>query len=83
MLCYLLCLVHTVAIGEVTTLDHELLDDPVESRSLVTEAFFPCAQSTEVLSGLGDRLPIKTDHHPTQLLVPMRDIEKDLAVAVN
>ena len=83
MLSCLSCLVHTVAVGEVTTLDHKLLDDPVESRSFVTEAFFPCAQSTEVLSGLGDCLPIKTDHHPTQFLVPVCDIEKDLEVAVN
>ena len=41
--CSLLRFVRTIAIGEVTTLDHELLDDPVESRSLITKALLPCA----------------------------------------
>ena len=53
---------HTVAVGEVTTLNHELLDDSVESRSLITETLFPCAQSTEVFGGLGDCLPIETNN---------------------
>ena len=81
--CCLLCFVHTITVGEVTTLDHELLDDPVESGSLVTEAFFPCAQSTEVLSGLGDRLPVETNHNSAQFLISMCDIEIDLKEAVN
>ena len=57
----LLVFLHTVAVGEVTTLDHELLDDSMESRALITESFFPCAQSTEVLGGLGDCLPIESN----------------------
>lgn len=81
--CCLLCFVHTITIGEVTTLDHELLDDSVESRSLVTEAFFPCAQSTEVLSGLGDRLPVETNHNSAQFLISMCNIKVDLKGAVN
>lgn len=79
----LLCFVHTIAIGEVTTLDHELLDDSVKSRALVTKALFPCAQSTEVLGGLGNCLPIETNHDSAQLLIPMRDVEKDLTAVVN
>ncbi len=79
----LLCFVHTIAIGEVTTLDHKLLDDSMESRSLVAKALFPCAQSTEVLGGLGHRLPIETNHDSAQFLITMCDIEIDLTVAVN
>ncbi len=79
----LFCFVHTIAIGEVTTLDHKLLDDSMESRSLVAKALFSCAQSAEVLGGLGDRLPIETNHDSAQLLITMCDIEIDLTVAVN
>ena len=75
--------VHTIAIGEVTTLNHELLDHSVECRSLVTEPLFPCAQSTEVLGGLGDGLAIKTNHNSAQFLISVRDIEVDLIKAVN
>lgn len=79
----LLRFIHTVTIGEITTLDHELLDDSVESRSLITKAFFPRAQSTEVLRGLGDRPPVETNHNSAQILISMCDIEKDLTGAVN
>lgn len=83
LLCYLSYFVHTIAIGEVTTLDHELLNDSVESRSLITKALFPCAQSTEVLSSLGDCLPIETNDDSAQFLIPMCNIEIDLTAAVN
>lgn len=50
-----------VAAGEVTTLDHEVLDDTVELGALVAEglarlahALLAGAESAEVLSGLGD-----------------------------
>ena len=79
----LLCRIHTIAIGKVTTLNHELLDHSVESRSLVAEPLFPCAQSTEVLGGLGDGLAIKTNHDSAQLLISMCDIEVDLMKTVN
>lgn len=45
-----------VATGEVTTLEHELGDDTVEGRVLVTEALLARAKSAEVLGGLGDIL---------------------------
>ena len=78
-----LCFVHTIAIGEVAALNHELLDDSVESRSLITETLFPSAQSTEVLGGLGNCLPIETNDDSAQVLIPVCDIEIDLRVAVN
>ncbi len=83
LLCYPLYFVHTIAIGEITALDHELLDDSVESRSFITKTLFPCAQSTEVLGSLGDRFPIETDDDSAQFLIPVSDIEVDLRTAVN
>lgn len=44
---------HVVA-GEVTTLQHELRDDTVETGLLVTLTGLSLAELTEVLSGLGD-----------------------------
>ena len=41
-----------VAVREVTTLTHELLDYTVEGRALVAKAFLSGSQSAEVLSGL-------------------------------
>jgi hypothetical protein len=37
----------TVVVGEVTTLDHEVLDDTVEGRALVSEALLASGQSAE------------------------------------
>lgn len=42
--------------GEVTTLEHELGDDTVEGRALVTLTLGKLAELTEVLSSLGDVL---------------------------
>ena len=81
--CFDCCVIHTIAIGEVTSLDHELLNDSVESRSLIAKALFSCAQSTEVLSGLGDCLPIETNHDSAQFLIAMGNIEIDLTSSVN
>ena len=55
----------------------------MEGRSLVTEALLARAQSTEVLGGLGNRLPIETYDDSAQFLIPMCDIEIDLIAAVN
>lgn len=68
----------TIALGEVTALDHELLDDSVESRSLVTKALLAGRQSSEVLSGLGNGLSIETHNNAADGLVAMCDIEVDL-----
>lgn len=43
-----------VTTGEITTLEHEVGDDAVEGGALVTEALLASAESTEVLSSLGD-----------------------------
>ena len=57
-----------VATGEVTTLEHELRDDTVEGRSLVAEALLASAESTEVLSGLGDNVIEELEVDPALLL---------------
>ena len=44
----------TVATGEVTTLEHELGDDTVEGRALVTLTLLGVAELSEVLGGLGN-----------------------------
>ena len=59
---------------EVTTLNHEVLDDTVELRALVTKAFRKLSaillntgsQSTEVLDGLGNG-PAEQTHFNCEL----------------
>lgn len=55
-----------VADSEVTALQHELLDDTVELRALISEldallsnTLLASAESAEVLSGLGDEVVVK------------------------
>ena len=45
-----------IAIGEVSTLDHELLDDPVEGGALIAIAFLTGCESAEILRGLQARI---------------------------
>jgi hypothetical protein len=42
----------SVTIGEVTALDHEVLDDPMEGASLVSEAFLASGQCSKILDSL-------------------------------
>jgi len=51
----------SVLSGEVTTLAHELWDDTMEGRSLVSVSLLSSAQSSEVLTGLGNNISIQ-DH---------------------
>jgi hypothetical protein len=51
-----------VALGEVTALDHEVLDDTVEGRALVTKALLASSKSSEVLGSLLTR-----KHHDYRL----------------
>ena len=48
-----------VATGEVTTLEHELGDHTVELGAGVAEALLAGAESTEVLSSLGDNIIVE------------------------
>jgi hypothetical protein len=70
-----------VATSEVTTLEHELGDDTMERRALVTEALLTGAESTEVLSGLGDLVIVEVEVDTARLgaaLVLPLHIEENL-----
>lgn len=58
-----------ITTGEVTTLEHEVGDDSVERRALVAEALLTSAESTEVLSGLGDLLVVEGEVDATTLVL--------------
>lgn len=68
----------TIALGEVTTLNHEVLDNTVESRPLVPEALLAGSQSTEVLGRLGHRLAIQSKNDTAEVLIAVLDVEVDL-----
>jgi len=63
--------------GEVSTLDHEILNDTVEGRPLISKVLLSGGQRSEVLGGLGDCLAIQTHHDATHRLVAMADVEVD------
>jgi hypothetical protein len=52
----------------------------VESRTLVTEALLASSKGTEVLSGLGDGLAVKTNGDAAELLIAVGDVEVDLVI---
>ena len=75
-----------VALCEVTTLDHELLDYAVEHRALVVQrlagladAFLASAESTEILGRLGNKIVVQLHRDAANGLVPDRDVEEDPA----
>jgi len=73
-----------VTTGEVTTLEHELRDDAVEGRALVAKALLASAESTEVLSGLGDNVVEEVEVDATLLRtvsVLVLNVEENLRVA--
>ena len=49
----------SVVVGEVTTLAHEVGDDPVEGGALEAETLLSGAEGAEVLGGLGDDVGTK------------------------
>eukprot|EP01137_Pigoraptor_chileana_P018077 Opistho-2@77026 len=68
----------SIAVGEVTTLDHEVLDDTVENGSLVAEALLASAEGDEVLNGLGDGGTVKANDNTTSGLASNRNVEENL-----
>lgn len=55
----------TVTIGKVATLNHELLDDSVERRTLISETLLTGTELPEVLGSLRDCFPIKANDNAT------------------
>lgn len=66
-----------VTIGKVTALDHELLDDTVEGRTLIAEALLASGEGAEVLSGLGDSLAVETNDDAAQRFIALLNVEVD------
>ena len=56
-----------ITTSQVTTLQHELRDDPMEGRAFVAEALLASAESTEILSGLGDYVVVELEVDPTSV----------------
>ena len=50
-----------VSTGEVTPLEHEIRNHTVKLGTLVAKALFSSAQSTEILSSLGDDIVIQVE----------------------
>jgi hypothetical protein len=75
-----------IALGEITTLDHELLDHAVELAALVVErlaglaqALLTGAESAKVLGSLGHDVVVQLECDATGGLVADLDVEEDLA----
>jgi hypothetical protein len=66
-----------ITLCEISSLDHEVLDDSVECRALVSKILLSRGQSTEVLYSLGNRLSIETHHNATEGFITMGDVEVD------
>ena len=64
-----------VALGEVTTLKHELGDDTVEGGTLVSVAMFASSKLAEVLGSLGDNIVAQREDNSSGGLAVNGDIE--------
>ncbi len=53
---------------EVTALKHELWDDAMEFGASISEALLAGAESSEVLSGLGNDIIVENEVDATRLL---------------
>jgi len=67
----------TVVIGEVTTLTHEVGDDAVECRTLVTIALLASAQCTEILAGLRNDIGTKLNNDATDCIAIRGHVEEN------
>lgn len=79
----------SVAGGEVTALDHELLDDAVELAALVvqglsrlSQALLAGAEGAEVLGRLGHNVIVQLKGDAAGSLVADLDVEEDFAALV-
>ncbi len=70
--------IRTISPGEVSALNHEVLDDPVELGPLVSEAFLPRGQRDKVLRGLGHRATEDADLNAADGLTTDRNVEVHL-----
>lgn len=66
-----------VVVGEISTLGHELIDDAMESWSLVSESLLSSAESSEVLSSLGDDVVKELESDSSGRFIVDADVEED------
>lgn len=76
----------SIASREITTLNHELLDDSVEDAALVAErlprlafTFLAGAEGAEILCGLRDYIVVQLECNSAFFLVANGDVEVDAA----
>ncbi len=69
---------HSIALCDVSSLNHERRDDSVENRVFETEALFAGRERAEVLDGLGDGLAEEADDNAADGLAADGDVEGDL-----
>ncbi len=67
-----------VMVGKVSTLDHELRNDPMEARTLIAEAVFASGELKEILGRLGDLVAVETHDDSAKRLFILLDVEVDL-----
>ena len=80
---------HAVPQGEIPSLNHEILNDPVEGASLVMKglpalprSFFPGAETPKVLCGLGGNVAVELHDDPSEGRFPMGDVKEDVGIVV-
>ena len=59
----------------ILTLDHEIWDDSMKSRSSIAKSILACAQLSKVLHRLGHNVAIETHHNPSGFLASDRDVK--------
>ena len=76
----------SIAFGEITTLNHELLNNAVEARAFVGEwfarfadALLPSAKSSEVFGGLRNDIVVQLENDSSKLGLPNCYVEEDTA----
>ena len=67
-----------VALGEVTTLDHESANDTVELGALVTLAGLTHAELTEVPGSLGDKAVVELEFNTAEMVGVDVDVEENM-----
>jgi hypothetical protein len=68
----------TVALGEISALDHEFRDDSVKAGAFVAEAILVGGELKEVSGSLWDLIAVETHDNATEGLLVLFDVEEDL-----
>ena len=63
---------------EITTLDHEILDDTMEEGTFVTETFLAGAKCLEIGGSLRNDTIVQPEHDTTSFVPSDLDVEEDL-----